>query len=128
MLIDLGKAFDIVSWKCIQETQYFFIFCISIQNWIILFCYDMKSCIIQNGIISQYFSPERSFRQGDPIFPYLFLLCAETLSILIRKTRYYYRLKEYKISQYADGTSIILDGSSISMDGVILTTLQKSLA
>ena len=78
MLFDLEKAFDIVSWKFIQETQYFFIFCISIQNLIILFYYDMKSRIIQNGIISQYFSPERSYRQDDPIFPYLFLLCAET--------------------------------------------------
>lgn len=123
MLIDFEKAFDTVSWKFIQETLCFFNFGISIQNWIKLFYNQIKSCVIQNGIVSQYFSPERGCRQGDPISPYLFLLCAEILGILIRKNKDIKGItidgEEYKISQYADDTSIILDGSPSSMDGII---------
>ena len=123
MLIDFEKAFDTISWKFIQETLCFFNFGTSIQNWIKLFYNDIKSCVIQNGIISQYFSPERGCRQGDPISPYLFVLCAEILGILIRKNKDIKGIiidgEEYKISQYADDTSIILDGSPTSMDGII---------
>jgi hypothetical protein len=123
MLIDFEKAFNTVSWKFIQETVCFFNFGISIQNRIKLFYNQIKSCVIQNGIVSQYFSPERGCRQGDPISPYLFLLCAEILGILIRKNKDIKGItidgEEFKISQYADDTSIILDGSTSSMDGII---------
>ena len=95
----------------------------SIQNWIKLFSNDVKSCVIQNGIISQYFSPEMGCRQGDPISPYLFVLCAEILGILIRKNKDIKGIiidgEEYKISQYADDTLIILDVSPTSMDDII---------
>ena len=65
MLIDFEKAFDTVSWKFIQETLCFFNFGISIQNWI----KHVKSCVIQNEIISQNFNPERGCRQGDRLSP-----------------------------------------------------------
>jgi hypothetical protein len=73
--------------------------------------------------VSQYFSPERGCRQGYPISPYLFLLCAEILGVLIRKNKDIKGItndgEEYKISQFADDTSIILDGSPSCMDGII---------
>lgn len=79
--------------------------------------------MIQNGIISEYFYPERGCRQGDPISPYLFLLCAEILGILIRNEKDIKGInidgEEYKISQYADDTSIIMDGTPQSYDGIL---------
>ena len=51
------------------------------------------------------------------------MLCAEILGILIRKNKDIKGIiidgEEYKISQYADDTSILLDGSHTSMDGII---------
>lgn len=88
MLIDFEKAFDTISWKFIYQTLDFFNFGASIKNWIQTFYKDIKSCVIQNGIATDYFFPQRGCRQGDPISPYLFLLCAEVLGILIRNNRF----------------------------------------
>jgi hypothetical protein len=38
-----------------------------------------------NGELMEPFIPTRGIRQGDPISLYLFLLCAEGLSCLVRK-------------------------------------------
>jgi len=41
--------------------------------------------VIFNGEPLEKFKPTRGIRQGDPISPYLFLLCAEGLSCLLNK-------------------------------------------
>ena len=66
-----------------------------------------------------FFSLRRRFRQGDPLYPYLFILCAEILGKVIRKNKEIKGIsingKEYKLSQYADDTHFILDGTEKSL-------------
>ena len=66
-----------------------------------------------------FFSLRRGCRQGDPISPYLFILCAEILGKMVRKNKEIKGIsingKEYKLSQYADDTHLILDGTEKSL-------------
>lgn len=123
MLIDFEKVFDSVSWEFVFHTLDLFNFGNSIKDWIQTFYNGIKTCIIQNGIISDYFYPQRGCRQGDPISPYLFLLCAEILGTIIRNNKDIKGIKigdtEYKISQYADDTSLFTNGSPETLDGIL---------
>ena len=60
------------------------------------------------------FKLERGCKQGDPL-TYIFVICAENLSILIIIKKNIRRIEideqEYLMSQYADDTTFILDGS-----------------
>ena len=119
MLIDFEKAFDSVSWKFIQKTLEFFKFGPSICKWISTFQRNISSSINQGGNLSNFFKLGRGCRQGDPISPYIFILCAEILSIRIRQNKHIKGIligkNEIKISQFADDTSLFLDGSEQSL-------------
>ena len=83
------------------------------------------STVSQNGYLSEYFKISRGCRQGDPLSPYIFILCAEILAILIKNNKDISGItignKDYKISQYADDTTMILDGSRKSCDETLST-------
>ena len=44
-----------------------------------------ETSILQNGFMSEFFLLNRGCRQGDPLSPYIFFLCAEVLGQLLRK-------------------------------------------
>ena len=120
LIVDFEKAFDSISWKFINHTLNFFNFGESIKKWINVFYNDIQSCVIQNGFLSEPFNVKRGCRQGDPLSPYIFLLCAEILSRQFKASNDIKGIQiagiEYLLSQFADDTTILLDGSENSLD------------
>ena len=111
MFLDFEKAFDTVEWSFIWKTLSSFNFGTSLINWIKLCYRNIESCVLNNGWASNYFTPERGVRQGCPLSPYIFILCAEVLANKIRANKDIKGItvcgNEIKISQYADDTTMI---------------------
>ena len=124
MFIDFEKAFDTVEWSFIWKTLDYFNFGPSLISWIQLCYRNIQSCVLNNGWASNYFTPERGVRQGCPLSPYIFILCAEILAAKIRRNNDIKGItvfgNEIKISQYADDTTMILDGSKKSLLSALL--------
>ena len=127
MLIDFEKAFDSMSWKFIYNVLDFFGFGEKFIEWIKLFNYDITAYIVQCGKLFDKIFVGRGCRQGDPISAYMFLMAAEILLMLIKSNKYIRGIrinnKEYKISQFADDTTLTLDDSQVSLR-VALNTLE----
>ena len=87
LLVDFENVFDSVSWSFIYKVLEFFGFGNSIISWIKLLNHNTKLRIHQGGNLSAFFHTGRGCRQGDPISPFLFILCAEILGIMIRKNK-----------------------------------------
>ena len=123
MLIDFEKAFDSVSWKFMYNTLQFYGFGKDFIRWIEILNTDIHASVIQAGVKSEFFPIKRGCKQGDPIASYLFLLCGQILYYLICQNKDIKGLlvdkEEIKLSQFADDTTIILDGSCKSLEAAL---------
>ena len=128
LLIDFEKAFDSVAWSFIRKSLLYFNFKDGIIQWIETFYKNIKSTVIVNNSPTPWFSIERGCRQGDPISPYIFLICSEVLACMIRQNPnikgYEIFNTETKITQFADDTTLFLDGSKDSFEYCIRTVLE----
>ena len=83
--LDISKAYDCVEWEFLRQIM----LKLGIDDrWVRLametVCIASYSVLI-NGEPRGFINPSRRIKQGDPLSPYLFLLCAEGLSSLLRK-------------------------------------------
>ena len=81
---DFKKAFDKVEWPVLFKVLDFFNFGDRIISIIKILYYDIESCVINNGISSNWFKLSRSVRQGDPLSSSLFFIIIEVLSLKIK--------------------------------------------
>ena len=112
LLIDFEKAYDSLEWNYIDEALEARNFGPQFRNWVkTLYC-SSKSCVINNGYASEFFSLEKSVRQGCPLAPFLFIVVIEVLAEAIRNDNNIKGIKvedkEVKISQLADDTTCFL--------------------
>ena len=61
-----------------------------------------------NGDLTESFVPERGLRQGDPLSPYLFLLCVEGFLALLQRVEQEGRLAGVKVCHQAPSVSHLL--------------------
>lgn len=83
--LDLEKAYDTLEWNFIHKVLQAFHFRPKLTQ-IIMSCISSTtiSILVNRGMLDS-FEPSRGIRQGDPLSPYIFILCMEYLSRLIEQ-------------------------------------------
>nr|KYP65630.1 LINE-1 reverse transcriptase isogeny [Cajanus cajan] len=79
--VDLKKAYDRIRWDFLRLTLEKFGFPSRILHLIMWSVSNATLSLIWNGNKLDPFTPSRGLRQGDPLSPYLFVLCMECLAL-----------------------------------------------
>jgi hypothetical protein len=99
--LDMSKAYDRIEWDFLRKMMIQLGFQ---ERWVqlIMKCVTSISYKIKiNGSHTSCFIPQRGLRQGDPLSPYLFILCARGLSALLHKAEQDGKIQGIKICREA---------------------------
>ena len=98
----------------------------SLIHWIQTFYKNITSTVMNNGYTTTPFQILRGVRQGDPLSPYLFIICLEILAIDIRRNKEIQGIvvdnEEIKSEIFADDlTSFLRDSALLN---ALLSTIE----
>ena len=127
MKLDMSKAYDRVEWSFIENMMLKLGFN---QLWV----QKLMNCVTSvrynfqiNGKIYGEVTPTRGLRQGDPLSPYLFIICAEGFSALLRQAESRRDILGLKIARtapsishlfFADDSLLFLQASERSLQSI----------
>ena len=127
MKLDIRKAFDSVNWGFLFTVLHRMGFPVVFITWIKA-C--VQSCMISvkiNGSLEGFFKAAAGLRQGDPISPYLFVICMEVFTSILKGTesspsfKFHWKCKPCSISHlfFADDVLLFCNGDLGSINSLL---------
>ena len=83
--LDMSKIYNKVEWDYLKALMLQLGFHPLWVDLVMVGITSVSYSVLMNGVASSYILPSRGLRQGDPLSPYLFLLCSEGFTALIQK-------------------------------------------
>ena len=115
--LDVNKAYDRVEWGFLNGMMIKLGF---LEVWVdrVMSCVSTPNFSVRiNGKAYGNITPSRGIRQGDPLSPYLFLICAEGFTSLLAKTEIEMRLHGVAVCRSAPSapsiTNLLLANDSL---------------
>ena len=111
------KAFDSIEWNFIKRSLEFFNLGPFLTRWFSMLYNNSEAAVMNAGYMTDYFTVSRGVRQGCLLSPFLFILSVVLLALKIRqepncKGIRLPNLREAKISQFADDTTLISEDTN----------------
>jgi hypothetical protein len=119
--LDFEKAFDKVEHRFMLDIMKKKGFGSKWLMWMELIFNSGTSSVLLNGTLGKVFHCKRGVRQGDPLFPLLFVLAADFIQTILNSAKIKGIIKlplditgttDSPIIQYADDTLIIMEADS----------------
>lgn len=82
--LDMSKAYDRVEWDYLEQS----LIIMGFPPWItqlVMLCVETSFLVI-NGVPNSSIMPSRGLHYGDPLSPYIFLICTEWLLYLLNQS------------------------------------------
>lgn len=102
---DMSKAYDRVEWDFIEHLLRKMGFAERWITWIMWCVKSVKYKVLINGIPRGRIVPHRGLRQGDPLSPYLFILCTEILIKNLQKAEELKQITGLKVARASPAVS-----------------------
>ena len=103
---DIIKAYDRLEWGFLERVLLQKGFAPTWVSWIMECVRSVSFSVLINGTPHGFFEPSRGIRQGDPLSPYLFILCSDVLSSLFSQATGKGRSKAFKLVMGGPGFRI----------------------
>ncbi|XP_028122358.1 uncharacterized protein LOC114319532 [Camellia sinensis] len=122
--LDFEKAFDSVNWCYLSSMVLNFGFGVKWISWIKECISTAKLSVLVNGSPTEEFPPQKGFRQGDPLSPFLFNIAAEGLNILMSRAQQHGLIKGVNVGssevllthlQFADDSILFCEAEEMEV-------------
>ncbi|CAN0880227.1 LINE-1 reverse transcriptase homolog [Linum grandiflorum] len=106
--IDICKAYDRIDWGYLEAIMRRMGYHETWIQWMMACVKGVSYSVIVNSDSFGNFRPSRGLRQGCPLSPFLFILCTEGLTAMIRQANLQGLLQGYRVCQRAPPVSHLL--------------------